>query len=124
GKPLPLTAGAKVTVEYRLRQDIRSPREVVGIRTERGEGVAQAVESGNDPVTLNLPLFRLVARQSEPPSRRVLMTVVDDNQHQSTATMEPGQTAQVGGLTITLLGSIAVAGPRAGRVEGAPYSVS
>ena len=88
------------------------------------QGVAQAIESGNAPVTLNLPLFRLVARQSEPPSRRVLMRVIDSNGRESSATMEPGQTAQVGGLSITLLGSIAVEGPRAGRLEGSPYSIS
>ena len=123
GKPLSLTPRTRVQVEYSPRGNIRVPREVMAIRTEDGNGIARAIQSGNSPVTLSLALFKLVATQ-QPPSRRVLVRVLDDNNREATSIMEQGQTAQIGGLTVTLVGSSAVTGSGRGRIETAPYSIN
>ena len=122
GKPLSLTPRARVQVEYRPRGNIRTPREVVAIRTEDGNGIARAIESGSSPVTLNLPIFKLVATQL--PLRRVLVRVIDNNDREARSVLDQGQTTQVGGLTVTLVGSNAVTREGAGRIETVPYSIN
>jgi hypothetical protein len=106
-------------VEYRVRDDERVPHDVMALRTERGDGIAQVVKGGDSPVTINLPLFDLTAIQSAPPSAPVAIRVGADRR-----SLEPGQTAQVGGLSVMLVASSAVIDERAGGREGSPYVVN
>ena len=119
-KPIPVSMGEKVQVRYIPRSDPRVPGDVLAIRKDNGDGIVQIVQGGTERVTVSVPAFGLMAKQSEsaPP---VAVDVSIGNSHQM---MTPGQTKQVGGFTVTLTSSIALTGAIAGRIEGSPYSIS
>lgn len=120
GKPIPTSAGDTVQVDYHVRTDPRVPRDVLAIRTTAGKGIVSVVQGGNGPVTVTVPLFGLTARQiGSPPSMSVDVGVGDAHR-----TMAAGETAQIGGLNVTLLGSSAYTGESAERIEGSPYSIN
>ena len=119
GRPIPASAGEQVQVDYRVRSDPHVPRDVVAIKMASGNGIVSVVQGGDRPVTASVPLFDLSAKQiGQPPS-----PTVDVGVGASHRTMTAGETAQVGGLTVTLLASSAHTGD-AGRIEGSPYSIN
>jgi len=120
GKPILTRKGERVRVLYQVGSDPRTPRTVVAIRTDSGNGILSLIHGGDKPVTASVPLFRLSAKQvGQPPSMRVDVGVGSSHR-----TMTAGETAQVGGLTVTLLGSSAHPGENAGRIEGSAYSIN
>ena len=120
GNPIAMQPADRVQLEYRTRRDPRTPWDILAIRTATGRGIVQAAQGGNERVTLTVPLFELTARQTgNPPAMTVDVGVGDAHQ-----TMRVGETAQVGGLNVTLLGSSAYTGDAAERIEGSAYTLS
>ena len=120
GKPIATQSRDRVQVEYRTRRDPRTPGDILAIRTEAGGGIVQAVQGGNEWVTLTVPLFRLTARQSGSPQAMTVDVGVGDAHR----TMREGETAQVGGLNVTVIGSSAHTGEAAERIEGSAYTLN
>jgi hypothetical protein len=112
--------GDRVRVVYQTGSDPRTPHAVIAIRTESGSGIVSLIQGEHKPVTASVPLFRLTAKQvGQPPSMGVDVGV--NAYHR---TMTAGETAQVGDLTVTVLGSSGHTGAAAARIEGSPYSIN
>jgi hypothetical protein len=120
GKPVAMSPGDIVQVRYLASDDPRVPRDVLAVRTAGGDGFVQAIQGGNSPVTIDVPLFALSATQTgKPPVMAVEVTVGGARR-----TIAAGETAEVGGLTVRIVASTSYTGSSAGRIEGSPYTIS
>jgi hypothetical protein len=120
GNVIRTSPNEKVELTYKVRTDPRVPNDVLALKAASGDGIVQVVQGGIGPVALAVPLFALRAEQVGKPSTVSVAVRVGD----VSRIMEPGETAQVGGLTVRLVGSTAVTGDRAARIEGSPYTIN
>jgi len=128
GKALVLPLNAGVTIDYRVRNDESNRRQIFALSGPNGVGVARITETGPMPIAVSVPLFMMEAKQSVPPSGRggggLAQAVVDIRVGGTQQTLTSGQTAQVGGVTVTVLGSRSPTGTRVDRLlEGGAYSL-
>lgn len=128
GKPLSLLPNAGITIDYRVRNDESNRRQIFALSGPNGVGVARITETGAMPIAVTVPLLLLEARQSVPPSGRgrggVAQAVVDIRVGAAQQTLTSGQSAQVGGVNVTVLASRSPTGTRVDRLlEGGAYSL-
>jgi len=127
GKALSLLPNAAVTIDYRVRNDESNRRQIFALSGPNGVGVARITETGPMPIAVSVPLFLMEAKQSVPPAGRgrgPAQAVVDIRVGGVQQTLTGGQTAQVGGVTVTVLASRSPTGTRVDRLlEGGAYSL-
>jgi hypothetical protein len=121
GRPLQIKAGERAQVDYRVRDDPFDRQRIMAVRTTAGDGVVTVLDSGTKPVSVQVPLFRLVATQTGQPangSMPVEVRVGDVRRMMAT-----GQIADFSGVTVGVQASSALVGADAFRAEGNPYSI-
>jgi hypothetical protein len=120
GNPIAVKSGETVQIDYVASDDPRDPRDVMALRTAAGNGIVQARRGGMVPVTIDVPLFMLSARQvGKAPQMAVEVTVGG-----ASRTMSAGESAVIGGLTVRVVASTSYTGDAASRVEGTPYAIN
>jgi hypothetical protein len=122
GGPLRLTTGENVQLDLRTRDDPRDRQVVLALRAPQ-DGLVSILESGPRPVSIDIPMFRLNARQVGQPERGTMgveVTVAGERR-----TLTQGQIADFaeGNLTVGVASSSAHVGADAFRAEGNPYAI-
>ena len=122
GKPLGVAAQQVVDLTFKSRPGIFNRQQILAIRTASGQFIAAAVENGNAPVSVSvaLPSLTMVASQTGQPFNGAMNVVVTVNGDKGD--VSPGRSAQIGGVSVNLLGSLARAAGAAGADSGA-YSL-
>lgn len=121
GGPIQTKVGEKAQVDYRVRDDPFDRLQILAVKSPGGDGIVSVLEGATKPVTVQVPLFRLVASQVGNPDKGSMS--VDVRVGETRKTLMPGQIAEFPGLTVGLLASSAYVGSETYRVEGNPYSI-
>ena len=124
GGPLRIKPGEEAQLDLRYRDDPFNRREIVALRLTGGDGVVSALDTGDKPVTLTIPLFQLVATQSGTPEKDLMSVVVTVGGERQT--LSPGQLVEFSkaGIMVGIVGSHAVTGERVNAMEGPPYALN
>jgi hypothetical protein len=122
GQPLGVVAQQVVDLTFKSRPGVFDRRQILAIRTASGQFIASVVENGNAPVSVSLalPSLTFTASQTGQPFNGAMNVVVVVNGDKGD--VSPGRSAQIGGLSINLLGSLARAAGGAAGDSGA-YSI-
>jgi hypothetical protein len=118
GRPIGLARGDRVSVDYRANNERFDRRQTLAVRAPNGSGIARIRETGQKPLTINIPLFSLEVTQSGPSSTSVDVRVGDTHK-----TLMPGEVAQVNGMTVGIIASRGVTGRGAKTLEGSAYAI-
>lgn len=123
GGPMRAQAGQKAELDYRVRDDPFDRRQVVALRVETGDGIASILEGGSEPVTVQIPLFQLVASQVGKPEEGTMAVEVQIGSTKQVLTQ--GQIVEFPEhrLTVGVVASSAYVGADAYRAEGNPYAI-
>jgi hypothetical protein len=116
GQTLGVMSGDSVSVDYRARSQRFNRRQIIAVRAPSGRGIARVTETGSGSLKVSVPLFNLAASQGTG-------TSVDVSVGTASKTMIPGETAQLGAVTVNLIASRAVTGQDALTLEGSPYGI-
>jgi hypothetical protein len=116
GQTLGVMSGESVSVDYRARSERFNRRQIIAVRAPNGRGIARVTETGAGSLKVSVPLFNLAASQGTG-------TSVDVSVGSASKTMMPGETAQIGAVTVNLIASRAVTGQDALTLEGSPYGI-
>jgi hypothetical protein len=124
GGPLRANPGEQAQLDLRFRDDPFDRQQILALRLANGDGVVSALDSGDKPVTVNIPLFKLVATQTGNPEKNnmnVMVTVGGERKM-----LSPGQLVEFpeAGLTVGVVGSDAFVGESANAAEGRPYALN
>jgi hypothetical protein len=118
GRPFGVARAAKLSVEYHARDQRLNRLQILAVRAMDGTGIARITETGRKPLTVSVPLFDLEATQSGQS-----YTSVDVRVGSARRTLAPGDTTQVGGMTVGVIASRGLTGPDAKTLEGSPYAI-
>jgi hypothetical protein len=116
-------AGERAQLDYRFRNDAFNRQLILGLRLEGGDAVVSILEGGQKPVTVEIPIFKLVATQVGASEKGVMnVEVTVGGSHK---VLSQGQVAEFpeSGLVVGLLASTAYTGADAYRAEGNPYAI-
>ena len=120
----PLSVGAKQVVDlmFKSRPGVFNRQQILAIRTASGQFLASAVENGDAPVSVSvaLPSLTMVASQTGQPFNGAMNVVIVVNGDKGD--VSPGRSAQIGGVSVNLLGSLARVTGAAAADSGA-YSI-
>lgn len=122
GMPLGVIKGQPVALVVRSNGQIFERQEIFAIRTMGGAEIITALQTGPQPVvlTVTLPPLTLVATQVGTPVNGAMDVVIDVGGAKEP--LKPATVLPVGGLFVTLLGSIAQ--PAAGTTgDSSPYAI-
>ena len=117
---IPVAMGETVRVAYMSQRGPQDQHTVIGILTAAGAGIVNVVQAGLNPVTVNVPLFNITAKQGTQPTS--LIGVSGPNF--SAQDMSPGAIATVGKVTVFIVGSAGGQGPGVALIEGKPYALN
>lgn len=123
GGPLRASTGEAAQLDLRFREDPFDRQQIMALRLANGDGIISALDTGDKPVTISIPLFKLIATQtgaSEKHLMNVVVTVGGERQM-----LSPGQILDFprAGLTVGLVGSDAYTGETVNAIEGRPYAL-
>lgn len=122
-RSIPVKANETVTAAYVSRRGPDGQRAVIGIRTTSGAGIVHVMESGDNPIEIDVPLFNLHAKQlgSDPGSP----VQFSGGPGVLPRDLRPGDVMQVGDATVFVIGSAGVSpGDDPGSIEGRPYALN
>lgn len=124
GGALRASVGEEAQLDLRFRDDPFDRQQILALRLANGDGVVSALDSSDQPVTVNIPLFRLVATQTGKPEKDLMNVMVTVGGERKV--LSPGQVVDfpAAGLTVGLVGSDAFVGERANAAEGRPYALN
>ena len=123
GASLRATTGGSGRLDLRLRDDPQARQEIVAVRLSDADGILSVLETGAEPVTVEVPLFELTARQVGETKDNTMR--VEVRVGAQSATLAQGQTAEFPGsrLVVGVVSSSAYTGAAAGRAEGMPFAI-
>jgi len=124
GGPIRATAGDTAQLDYRFRDDPFDRQRILALRLGNGDGIVSALDSGDKPVTISIPLFELTASQTGGSERNAMSVTVTVGGEQKV--LAPGQIVDFerAGVTVGIIGSAAFVGDEAPRAEGRPYALN
>jgi hypothetical protein len=124
GGPLRAKQGEQAQLDLRFRDDPFDRQLILALRLVNGDGVVSALDSGDKPVTVKIPLFKLVSTQTGAPEKNLMNVLVTAGGERKM--LSPGQIVEFpdAGLTVGLVGSDAFSGESANAVEGRPYALN
>lgn len=124
GGPLRAGSGEEARLDLRYRDDPFNRQQILALRMANGDGIVSALDTGDKPITLTIPLFQLIARQLRPTERYHMDVEVSVSGE--TQTLKPGQLAEFrkAGITVGIVGSDVFTGEGANAVEGPPYALN
>jgi hypothetical protein len=122
GQPLGVAAQQPVDLTFKSRPGVFNRQQILAVRTGTGKVIVSAVENSDTPVVLRvlLPPLTLVASQTGEPLNGSMSVVVEVDGDKDN--VPPGRSGRIGGVSISLLGSIARP-PRSFAADGSPYSI-
>jgi hypothetical protein len=123
GASLRATTGAFGRLDLRVRDDPHARREIIAVRLENGDGILSVIETGLEPVAVEVPLFELTARQVGEAKGNALPVEIRVGKESRTLTQ--GQTAEFPGsrIVVGVVSSVAYTGAAAARAEGRPFAL-
>ena len=123
GQPIPMPADRMVDVAYASRRGPTGQRSVIGIRVGSGAGIVHVMESSDDPLDIDIPLFNLHAKQlGSAPGSLIQMT---GGPGVTPRELKPGAVMPVGDAIVFIVGSAGVTpGTDPGLIEGRPYALN
>ena len=123
GGPLRANAGDVAQLDLRFRDDPFNRQQIMALRLANQDGIISALDTGDKPVTISIPLFRLTATQTGASDKNLMNVSVTVGGEQKI--LSPGQIQDFdrAGLTVGIVGSEAVTGESVNAIEGRPYAL-
>ena len=123
GGPLRASTGDVAQLDLRLREDPFNRQQIMALRLANSDGIISALDMSDKPVTISIPLFKLIATQtgtSEKHLMNVTITVGGERKVMSAGQVQDFADA---GLTVGVIGSDAFTGDMVNTIEGRPYAL-
>ncbi len=121
GRPFRANVGALARIDFRNRDDAFDRQQILAVRLADGDGIVSVVDTQDTPVTVNVPLYFLSAKQVGDVVDNMMN--VEVRVRDVTRMMKPGEVVELGNLTVGLKASTALQGAEIHRTEGKPYAI-
>lgn len=123
GGPLRANTGDVAQLDLRLREDPFNRQQIMALRLANQDGIVSALDMSDKPVTISIPLFKLVATQTGASERHLMSVTITVGGERKVMSVGQVQDFAQAGLTVGVVGSDAFTGEMVNAIEGRPYAL-